>query len=61
MSVRKNRRTPNLPTDIVDFRGFDSSTILDLRGEIPKPRGFPGKFESSNISRDNVSREIGCI
>ena len=22
-------------------------------------REFPGKFESSNISRDNVSREIG--
>ena len=24
--------TPNLPTNIVDFRGFDSSTILILRG-----------------------------
>ena len=23
------------------------------------PRGFPGKFESSNVSRDNISREIG--
>ena len=22
-------------------------------------RGFPGKFESSNVSRDNVSRETG--
>ena len=22
-------------------------------------RGFPGKFESSNVSRDSVSREIG--
>ena len=22
--------------------------------------GFPGKFESTNLSRDNVSREIGC-
>ena len=22
-------------------------------------RGFPGKFESSNVSRDNISREIG--
>ena len=27
--------TPNLPTNIVAFRGFDSSTILNLRGEIP--------------------------
>ena len=23
--------------------------------------GFPGKFESSNVSRDSVSREIGYI
>ena len=25
-------RTPNLPTKIVDFRGFDSSVILNFRG-----------------------------
>ena len=31
---------PNLPTNIVDFRGFDSSTILDLRGGIPRPIGI---------------------
>ena len=24
-------------------------------------RGFPGKFESSHLSRDNVRREIGCM
>ena len=30
---------PNLPTNIVDFRGFDSSTILILRGGIPRPLG----------------------
>ena len=24
-------------------------------------RGFPGRFESSSVSRDNVSREIGRI
>ena len=24
-------------------------------------RGFPGKFESSSLSRDNVSRKIGRI
>ena len=42
----------------MDFRGFDSSTILDSRGGILRPIGcFPGKFESSNVSRDNVSRE----
>ena len=47
--------TPNLPTNIVGFRGFDSSTILKLTGGILRPR----KVESSNVSRDNVSREIG--
>ena len=47
------RVTPNLPTNIVDFRGFDSNiTLMPIRG-------FPGKFESSNVSRDNISREIG--
>ena len=35
-------RTPNLPTNIVDFGGFDSSTILVYRGGIPRPIGdFP--------------------
>ena len=52
--------TANLRTKIMDFRGFDSSIILILTGGIPRPIGdFPGKFESSNLSRDNVSREIG--
>ena len=27
--------TPNLPTNIVDFRGLDSSIILIIRGGIP--------------------------
>ena len=52
--------TPNLPTSIVDFRGLDSSTILISRGGILTSIGdLPEKFESSNLSRDNVSREIG--
>ena len=29
--------TANLPTKIVDFRGFDSSIMLILRGGIPRP------------------------
>ena len=34
--------TPNLPTNIVDFREFDSSIILNSRGGIPRPVGdFP--------------------
>ena len=53
--------TANLRTKIMDSRGFYSSIILIVRGEIPRPiREFPGKFESSNVSRDNDSREIGC-
>ena len=34
--------TPNLPANIMDFKGFDSSIILILRGGIPRPIGdFP--------------------
>ena len=34
--------TPNLPTNIVDFRAFDSSTILTLRGGVLMSiRDFP--------------------
>ena len=34
--------TANLRTKIMDFRGFDSSRILMLRGGIPRPIGdFP--------------------
>ena len=34
--------TANLPTNIVDFGGFDSSNMVCLRGEIPRPTGdFP--------------------
>ena len=52
--------TTNLRTKILMFRGFDSSIIIILRGGIPCPIGkFPGKIESSNLRRDNLSREIG--
>ena len=34
--------TPNMSTEILDFRGFDSSAILILRGGILRSRGnFP--------------------
>ena len=50
-------RPISLPTNIVGFGGFDS---INLKGwNSQAHRGFPGKFESSNVSRDNVSREIG--
>ena len=50
--------TANLRTKILDFGGFDSCMILILRGGIPRPM-FPGNHESTNLSRDNVTREIG--
>ena len=31
--------TPNVPTNVVGFRGFDSSVILMLRGGISRPTG----------------------
>ena len=53
----------NLRTKILDFRGFGSSIILCLRGGIRRSvesyRKSPGKFESTNLSRDNLSEELG--
>ena len=52
--------TSNLPTNIVGFRGFDSSIFFILRlWNSQAHRESPGKLESSNVSRDNVSRRIG--
>ena len=51
--------TANLRTKIPDFRGFDSSRTLILRDGIFQAHGkFHGKFESSDLSGDNLSREI---
>ena len=42
------QNTANLLTNIVDFRGLDSSTILILRGGIPRPIGdFPESLSQS--------------
>ena len=41
---------PNLPTNIVDFRGSDSSIILIVRGEIPRPIGdFPESLSQAML------------
>ena len=54
--------TANLRAKLPDFRGFDLSRILMLRGGIllfgHAHREFIEKFESSNLSRNNISREI---
>ena len=45
--------TANLCTKILDFRGFDSSIILIVRGGILMSIGnLPLVFESSNLSRE---------
>ena len=49
----------NLATNIMDFRGFDSSNLNSKGWNSQTRREFSGKFESSNLSRDNVIREIG--
>ena len=42
--------TPNLPTSIVDFRGFDSSIILVQRGGIPMSKGnFPESWSQAML------------
>ena len=53
------RATANLRTKIPDFRGFDASRILILRGGVLMPIGdFPYIWVNES-SRDNLSREIG--
>ena len=55
--------TANLRTStkILDFRGFNSSIILNLRGGIPRPMGnFPeGLSQAILVGMINLSREIG--
>ena len=61
-SLWKHRTSANLRTKIPDFRGLDSSIILILRGGILMSIGnLQRKFGSTNLSRDNLSREIGRI
>ena len=50
--------TADLRTKILDFRGFYSSRIVILRGNSHVHMELPGKLESTNLSRDNLSREI---
>ena len=50
-------RTANLRTEILDLGGFDSSRILIVNSHVH--RELPGEFELSNLSRNNLSREIG--
>ena len=53
--------TPNLPTIIMDLRGFDSSIILSQRGGILLPIGdFPESLRQAILAGvRNASRRIG--
>ena len=51
--------TPNLPTNIVDFGGFDSSIMLFVRGGILMSIvNFPESLSQAMLVGCNVSREI---
>ena len=47
-------------TTSAEFQGVWLQHNVDVKGRNSHVhRGFPGKLDSSNVSRDNVSREIG--
>ena len=55
-----NSITANLPTNLVDFRGFDSSIILMYRDGILMSIGdFPESLSRAMLVGCNVRREIG--
>ena len=55
-----NTITPNLPTNIVDFRGFDSSTILVQRGGILMSVGdFPGSLSQAMLVGTGLVGRLG--
>ena len=68
----RRRLTANLPTKILDVRGFDSNMILVSRGMLLMSIGYiyiyiyiythtcPGNFESAKLSRE-ILREIEHI
>ena len=59
-ACKRGEGTANLPANIVDFRGVLLKHNLNLKGwNSHVHRKFTGRFESSNVSRDNVSREMG--
>ena len=56
---------PSPPIKSLDFRGFDSSRLLILRGGnshvVKSYRESPGKFDSRTLSREALSRRTGRI
>ena len=57
---RRASDTDNLRTKILVFRGFEPQHNLDCKGwSSHVHREFPGNVESTNLSRDDLSGEIG--
>ena len=48
-------------SDVVTFAAAPLVSTPVVRNQTPEParREFPGKFESSNLSRHDLSREVG--
>ena len=54
--------TTNLPTKIMDFRGFDSSIIFILRGGIPRPIGnFPESLGQAILVGTMLVGRLGVL
>ena len=54
--------TPNPPTNIVGFRGFDSSIILSLRGGILTPIGnFPESLSQAMLVGTMLVGRLGVV
>ena len=54
--------TANLPTNIVDFTGFDSSIMLNLRGGIPRPKGkFPETLNQAMLVGIMLVGRLGVV
>ena len=52
--------TANLPSNIVGFKGFDSSTILIQRGGIPRPKGnFPESLSQAMLVGITLVGKLG--
>ena len=54
--------TANLPTNIMGFRGFDSSIILNLRGGILRPIGhFPESLSQAILAGITLVGTLGVL
>ena len=53
--------TPNLPTNIVDFGGFDSSIMLCLRVEFSCPGDFPDSLSQAMLVGTMLVGRLGVM